>query len=224
MSKLKALAAAAVVITLVGPALPHFAAAQEESVERDLIPQASKPTLVLFKERPRVSVRPTSHVVQIGSTIELEVRSSANGFAHLYVMSASGRVQLWMENVPIAGGQRLRFPTGGPSIVATGPTGEDEIIFIVTRKRIDGFLGRKTTWTAQLIGIGQEDFHQALEEQMSALPRAEWNMARASVEVVNASGFGPTWSTLWPWNWQAIPSRPTNSAPWWVEQNEGDPE
>jgi hypothetical protein len=188
------------------------------------MPQASKPTLGLFKERPRVSVRPTSQVVPIGFPIELEARSGANGFAHLYVMSASGRVQLWMENVPIAGGQRLRFPTRGASIVATGPTGEDEIIFIVTRKRIYGFLGRKTTWTAQLIGIGHEDFRQALEEQISALPRAEWNMARASVEVVNASGFGPTWSTLWPWNWPAIPSRPTNSAPWWVEQNEGDPE
>jgi hypothetical protein len=224
MSKLKALAAAAVVITLAVPALPHCAAAQEEGVERDLLPPPRKPTAVLFKERPRVSVQPTSHVVQIESPIELEVRSSANGFAHLYVMSASGRTQLWMENVPIAGGQLLRFPTAGLSIVAAGPTGEDEVILLVTRKRIDGFLGRKTTRMPQLIGLGHEDFLQTLEEQMSALPRGEWNMARTSVEVVKSSGFGATWSSMWPWNWQPIFSRPSNLAPWWVEQNEGDAE
>src|SRR5262245_5933483 len=62
-------------------------------------------------QRPQVTLNPNSNVVPLGAPVSFQISSSVSGYGHLYVMSASGRAQVWMENVPIAAGQRLLFPT-----------------------------------------------------------------------------------------------------------------
>jgi hypothetical protein len=69
---------------------------------RDLRPTPTKPAPVQVK-RPEVTLRPSAGVVAVGAPVTFEVSSSVNGFGHLYVLSASGRVQVWLENASIAG-------------------------------------------------------------------------------------------------------------------------
>src|SRR5215471_8792797 len=124
-----ALAAAATCL----PPPAHAAEGEEgpapQADTRDLRPTPSKRPDGAG-QRPQVTLRPSSPVVPVGAPVSFEVGSSVNGFGHLYVISASGRVQVWMENVPIAAGQRL-FPAGGNGIEAAAPAGREELMLIV---------------------------------------------------------------------------------------------
>src|SRR5262249_43004572 len=90
-------------------------------------------------QRPHVTLRPSTSVVPVGAPITFEISTSASGYGHLYVISASGRAQVWMENVPISAGERLLFPTGGLGIKASAPAGREDLMLICTKERINGF-------------------------------------------------------------------------------------
>ena len=169
------------------PGFIHLAQAKKE---RDLVPVPS------YKDeaRPRVTLIPNTAVVPIGGWISFRISSSVNGFGHLYVMSASGRAQVWMENVPIAAGQRLVFPVGGLGIRASAPAGREDLMLIVTRQRINGFFGYETTRTPTVVDHDHQSFKQALTAKFITVPRPLWGFARTSVRVVDRSSpTGPTW-------------------------------
>jgi hypothetical protein len=157
------------------PAEIHLAQVKE----RDLKPVPGS------SRRPKVSLRPSAAVVPVGSPITFQVRSSVRGYGHLYVMSASGRAQVWMENVPIAAGRRLLFPIGGIGIKAAPPAGRDDIMLIVTKRRIDGFFGYRTTRWPRVVDYDHESFKEELTEKFSDMPKREWGYARTSVRVVD---------------------------------------
>jgi hypothetical protein len=161
---------------------------------RDLVPQPApgKPGSGAAK-RPAVTLRPSSPVVQVGAPIGFEVGSSVAGFGHLYVLSASGRVQVWMENVPIAAGQRLVFPTGSMGIKAAAPAGREDIMLVVTRTRIDGFFGQETMRWPRQLPYDHGAFKQALSAKFLERPQHEWGFARTTVQVVERSPPDPTW-------------------------------
>jgi hypothetical protein len=169
------------------PGFIHLAQAKKE---RDLVPVPS------YKDeaRPRVVLIPNTAVVPIGGWISFRISSSASGYGHLYVMSASGRAQVWMENVPIVAGQRLVFPVGGTGIRAAAPAGREDLMLIVTRQRINGFFGYQTTRTPTVVAHDHQSFKQALTAKFINLPRPLWGFARTSVRVVDrTSPTGPTW-------------------------------
>jgi hypothetical protein len=178
---------------------------------RDLRPAPSKPGDGAVR-RPLVALHPSAPVVPVGAPVGFEVSSSINGFGHIYVLSASGRVQVWMENVPIAAGERLRFPIGGQSIEAAAPAGREDLMLIVTRDRIDGFIGHKTTRTPRLLDYSHEAFKRALTAKFADLPHRQWGYARTSVQVVERSASAPSWgwatggaqrpSDLWVEQWE----------------------
>src|SRR5262245_19652844 len=70
-----------------------------EADTRDLRPAPARPGTAPAK-RPEVALRPSAPVVPVGTPVTFEVSSSVDGFGHLYVLSASGRVQVWLENAP----------------------------------------------------------------------------------------------------------------------------
>lgn len=173
---------------------------------RDLKPfQANRPS----GQRPQVSMRATQQTVAIGDAIGFEVRSSIDGYGHLYVLSASGRVQLWMENVPISGGRTHQFPHGQLGIKASAPAGREDVVMVVTRARLDGFGGRRTTSTPQRLSMDHDDFKQALDRKLADLNNRDWGATRSVVRVVenrqnsfnqvfsnNSQGSSP-WSWMW---------------------------
>jgi uncharacterized protein DUF4384 len=148
-------------------------------------------------KRPLVTLRPSAPVVAVGAPISFEVGSSVNGFGHIYVISPSGRVQVWVENMPISAGQRLVFPTGRMGIRAAPPEGREELILIVTRRRIDGFLGLDTTSSPRELSLEPHAFKRALTEMFIDRPHREWGYARTSVQVVDRSNSDS------PWRWGA---------------------
>ena len=177
---------------------------------RDLVPQPVpvKPGSGPAK-RPLVTLRPSAPVVAVGAPISFEVGSSVKGFGHIYVIGASGRVQVWVENMPISAGQRLVFPTGRMGIRAAAPAGREELILIVTRHRIDGFLGFDTTSTPRELSYEPHAFKRALTEMFIDRPHREWGYARTSVQVVDRSasespwGWGAGGSNAWADRWEA---------------------
>jgi hypothetical protein len=159
---------------------------------RDLRPTPSKP-VGRAAQHPLVTLRPSAPVVPVGTPLSFEVSSSMTGFGHIYVLSASGRVQVWMENVPIAAGQRLTFPAGRPGIEAAAPAGREDLMLIVTRDRIDGFLGYEATRIPRLLDYSHETFKRALTAKFVDLPHRQWGYARASVQVIERSAAAPSW-------------------------------
>jgi len=153
------------------------------------------------KARPRVTLKPSSPVVRIGTPINFELGSNVDGFAHIYVVSASGRVQVWMENVPISAGQHTLFPTRG-QITAAAPAGRDDIVLVVTRERVKGFLGNGPVRTPRDLDYDPGSFKQAVRERFEDLPHRDWGYARTLVQVVNRTRPG---GSEWDWDsgeWQ----------------------
>jgi hypothetical protein len=166
------------------PGLIHLAQAKE----RDLAPVPSG------KGRPKVTLTPSSKVVPIGGWVNFRVSSSVSGYGHIYVLSASGKAQVWMENVPIAGGQRLTFPIGRVGVRAAPPTGREDLLLIVTRTRIDGFFGYDTTRTPSTVDYSHKSFKRALERKFEDMPKHLWSSSLTSVRVVDRSApTGPSW-------------------------------
>jgi len=183
---------------------------EERAEPRDLIPRpAPSKTSKAPAARPRVTLRPSSSVVAVGAPVSFEVGSSVNGFGHIYVLSASGRAQMWMENVPIAAGQRLLFPTGEIGIEAAAPAGREDLMLIVTKDRIDGFFGYGTTRSPRVLAYDHDAFKQALTAKFVDRPQREWGYARTTVQVVDRSALGPSWSwgpgpaDRWAGQWEA---------------------
>jgi hypothetical protein len=172
------------------------AKAQTMAQARDLVPAPVTPGASVG-QRPVVTLRPSAPAVRVGAPISFEVGSSVNGYGHIYVLSASGRVQVWMENAPIAAGQRLVFPTGDIAILAAAPAGREDLMLIVTKERIDGFIGRGATRSPRVLDLDHQSFKQALSAKFIDLPHRQWGYARTSVQVVDraASGTGWGWGT-----------------------------
>ncbi len=174
---------------------PVFDFKDEAPLTRDLRPGPGTPGHQ--KARPHVTLRPSSPVVRIGAPIDFELGSDVDGFAHIYVVSASGRVQVWMENAPITAGQQTVFPTRG-QITAAAPAGRDDIVLVVTRERIKGFLGYGPIRTPRDLDYDPSSFKQAVRERFEELPRRDWGHARALVQVVKRTR--PAGSA---WDWDS---------------------
>jgi hypothetical protein len=146
---------------------------------RDLIPHHDAKLAV-------VSISATSgSKVEEGAAVRFTLRCSKSGWGHMYVVSASGRVQLWMENVPVAAGETLHWPFKGTTVRAVSPNGTDHIVFIATKHRLDGFDGRETTRDPQALDMGVNDFKDALRDRLTDLPRSEWSWAETTVKVLD---------------------------------------
>jgi len=142
-----------------------------------------------FQAATSVVLRPGPHAeIEIGAPISFEVSSGRNGFGHLYVLSASGRVQLWMENVPVEASQSFRYPFDGLTIHASAPKGVDHVVLLVTRDRIDGFKGQRTTYTPSILHYTHTGFKRALEAKFIDIPRTQWTYAQSRVRVVESCG------------------------------------
>jgi hypothetical protein len=163
---------------------------ERPSGTRDLRPGPGTPDY--RKERPRVTLKPSSPVVRIGAPVSFELGSDVDGYAHVYVVSASGRVQVWMENVQIAAGRHKLFPARG-QITASAPAGRDDIVLVVTRERIKGFLGYGPIRTPRDLDYDPATFKQAVKERFEDLPRRDWGYARTLVHVVSRTRPGSEW-------------------------------
>ncbi len=205
-----ALAGAVACCSLLGSAHAADLGRGPKADMRDLTPAPTKPAAAA--KRPEVTLRPSAPVVPVGAPVTFEVSSSVNGFGHIYVLSASGRVQVWLENAPIAAGQQLTFPIGETGIKAAAPAGREELMLIVTMDRIDGFFGYEGTNVPRVLDYSQATFKKKLTSKFMDLPHRQWGYARTSVQVVDRLASGSGWGVgsgsghapadLWAGQWE----------------------
>jgi len=133
-----------------------------------------------------VSLTPVgSSTISIGQPLQFKVVSLAESYGHLYVFSASGRTQLWMENVRLHAGVRYIYPTRGQIIRAAPPAGDDTVLFVATRYRIAGFLGGARTSTTPFdLQYTHEGMKAALQSQLDALSRNDWAIAETTIRII----------------------------------------
>jgi hypothetical protein len=133
---------------------------------------------------PGVAMMPTQPaVLSIGDRFGVRVSAAASGYGHLYALSASGKVQLWFENLPVRAHQRVSYPSNGLEMRATPPAGDDTVIFVFTRNRFDGFLGRTATRSPHALQFSHAAFRHALDGKIAMLQRRDWASVRTIVRV-----------------------------------------
>lgn len=131
-----------------------------------------------------VSLVPSgSPVIRIGDPIRFKVVSTHAGFGHVYVMSASGRVQLWAENLRLQAGVPVDLPRRGLAIVAAPPAGDETVLFVATRKRFQGFLGGSTTANPAELQITRDSLLPTLQGKLGVFPREHWGFAQLVIRV-----------------------------------------
>jgi len=129
-----------------------------------------------------VSLTPTTaQVLTIGSPIGFSLGATAKGYANLYALSASGKVQLWLENVPIKAGRALSYPSAGV-IRATPPSGDEQILLVVTREPFDGF-GHGAVRSPLVLQYTHAEFRQAVAAKVDRLPRGNWALTELIIRV-----------------------------------------
>ena len=156
---------------------------------RDLDVETARPP----RRRPRPAPQPQRPVqvslmpvgpstIAIGQPIRFRMVSLSDGFGHLYVLSASGRTQVWLENARVRAGQPLRYPLQGKIVRASPPAGDEKLIFVATRGPIEGFTGRGTNVPFDLQYM-HESLRASLQQKLGLLPRDDWGFAEIGIRV-----------------------------------------
>lgn len=132
----------------------------------------------------QVSLTPIGpSTIAVGEPLRFKMVSLTNGFGHLYVLSASGRTQLWLENVRLRAGQPIIYPRAGAIVRAAAPAGDETMIFVASRKPIDGFAGSGATTTPLDLQFTHEGFRAAMQQKFGAASREDWAFAEVSIRV-----------------------------------------
>lgn len=132
----------------------------------------------------QISLMPVGpSTIAIGTPLRFKMVSLANGFGHLYVLSASGRTQLWLENVRVRAGQPLCYPRSGQTVRAAAPAGDETVIFVASRDRIDGFAGKGATTTPLDLQLTHEGLRTAIQQKFGDVPREIWAFAEVKIRV-----------------------------------------
>lgn len=161
----------------------------ETSPARDLTVEAAKPVqrhpAKPHAGRPmQASVMPIGpSTIAIGSPLRFKMAALANGYGHLYVLSASGRTQLWLENLRLRAGAPITYPSRGQIVRASAPAGDETILFVASRNPIDGFAGKGATTTPLDLQLTHEALRTAIEQKFSAIPRGDWAFAEIKIRV-----------------------------------------
>jgi len=122
--------------------------------------------------------------LQIGQPLKFRLMSFGEGYGHLYVFSASGRSQLWMENVRLHAGVPVIYPRPGMLVRAAPPAGDEIVMFVATRSRIAGFLGGgSTSMTPVDLQYTHDGLRNALQSQLNGVPREDWAVAEVTIRV-----------------------------------------
>ena len=122
-------------------------------------------------------------VLSIGEPLGFRMASLAcEGYGQLYVLSASGRSQLWLEERASAHGSTHLLSESGFIVRASPPAGDETVLFVVTREPFHGFVGG-TSATPFDLQYTHDGLRAAIQERLAAMPRSDWAVAEVSVKV-----------------------------------------
>jgi len=123
-------------------------------------------------------------IIEVGAPIRLQVSSNRDGFASLYIVGASGKVTMLVENVPVAGGRLVKFPKRSLVLRAAPPVGDDQVLLLVTHERFAGFAGGGTTSIPADVQLTGKGLVEELIKRLGGTPRDRWAFTTINVRVV----------------------------------------
>lgn len=185
-------ASAAIAVSVLASAWPGPAAATDdtETTLRDLLVVPHGHAVHRRPPRPVsgaamgagiMSVAPNG--LRIGEPVRLRMVALSDGYGHLYALSASGRTQLWLENVRLLAGEPIAFPQKRRILRASAPAGDETIVFVATRNRIDGFAGRQAMRDPLQLAMSHAQFREALVAKLDTLARADWTKSELILPI-----------------------------------------
>jgi hypothetical protein len=178
-------------LVLIAAALGTNAQAQgtaHSSEGRDLTVEIARPG-TSAPHRPsrrpiHVSVMPIGpSSIAIGMPLGFRMVSTADAYGSLYVLSASGRTQVWLENVRLRAGEPIAYPLRGLIVRAAPPAGDETVIFVATRERLDGFAGGSELTNPLELQYTAEGFRDTIRDKFHDIPRERWALAEIKIRV-----------------------------------------
>jgi hypothetical protein len=121
--------------------------------------------------------------ISIGHPLRFRLVSLADAYGHLYVFSASGRSQLWLENVHLRAGVPITYPRSGQIVRAAPPAGDEIVMFVATRAPIKGFVGSAVSTTPIDLQFSHEAARSQLQQTLDQIPRDDWAIAEVTIRV-----------------------------------------
>ena len=126
--------------------------------------------------------------VAVGTPVGFRLSSSADGWAHLYLIGADGGVTALAENLSLAAGAQAAYPRPGDGVTlrASPPAGIDRLILLVTRQPFVGFAGAAGQTLARPVALATtaDDFLEQFNAATDALPEPSWAVAETRVQVM----------------------------------------
>lgn len=126
--------------------------------------------------------------VKLGKPMGFQITSSQASYAHLYLLSASGKVTALGENLAIGPGMLRSYPesNAGFSLTATPPAGIDRAILLVTTQPFAGLAGSQGRPTAAPtpLNLSGAEFVDRFNRTTTALPASAWAATELPVPIV----------------------------------------
>ena len=158
--------------------------------DRDLTPELTSTNSISEhrgNSRPvHISLMPIGpSSVFVGTPMTFRMVSSADSFGSVYALSASGRTQAWFENMHLPAGKPVIYPDRGLVVRATAPAGDETIIFLASRDRLEGFAGDGETRTPRELQYSHAGLRAALQQKLRELRRERWAFAEIKIRVLD---------------------------------------
>lgn len=125
--------------------------------------------------------------LRLGDIFDIDLQSSADAYAHLYLFQTSGTVVALTENMPVKAGQRVSFPPGGVKyrMRAHPPTGENTLLLLATKSPIQGTVRHnfqyltepKRIISTQLGAIAE------IKNQLRNMPADSWSSTLQDITI-----------------------------------------
>ena len=127
--------------------------------------------------------------VRVGAPVSFRLATSAPGYAHLYLINASGNVLVLAENVVVGAGQSALYPNPADGVVlrATPPAGTERVVLLVTRQPFSGFggAGGATVTRPQMLATDAAAFIDRLNAATRALSGAAWAITETRLQIIS---------------------------------------
>jgi hypothetical protein len=148
---------------------------------------ATKPQSDNNEPKLMVSLVPKgSTVIAVGDPYQFSIVSSQPSYGHVYVANASGKVQIWAENIKLASGKPVSIPPSGLKIVASPPSGDDKIYFFATRDRFKrGFFGGTTISKPADLQLNESTFLATMKSKLAKQKASRWAYTTQIIRVVD---------------------------------------
>ena len=128
--------------------------------------------------------------VAIGDELGFRVSANGDAYGHLYLINASGRVFVLVENLRLPANAQIRFPRDSANLMfrAQPPAGVERVVLLATRHRFAGFSQGTAAGGPVQIAAEAREFVSELNAALGRLPEEDWTIAETHIEVIGQKG------------------------------------